>query len=70
MTALHAAISKTNKQSDAVVALLLIEAGADVNLKDKVSRMHSMIREWRRNIAEFCSILLVLEGENACDGCC
>ena len=67
MAALHLTISKTNKQSDAVLALLLIEAGADVNLKDKVSRVHS---EWRKNIAKFCSILLVVEGKNACDGCC
>ena len=39
MTALHAAVSQIK---DATTAVLLIEAGADVDLKDKVSPVHSI----------------------------
>ena len=40
MTALHASIAKLNSYSNAVLAVLLIEAGAGVNSKDKVGRVY------------------------------
>ena len=40
-TALHAAISTKGKVADCDLAVLLIEAGADVDLKDKVRPVYA-----------------------------
>ena len=43
MTALHAAVYTKGKVSSLALAVLLIEAGADVDLKDKVRPVHAWI---------------------------